>query len=336
MRFGVIGTNTVTDWFLQAGQLCDEFSLTTVYSRTREKAQAYARANQAPCYTDSLEDLANSTQVDAVYVASPNHLHHAQALRLLQGGKHVLCEKPATSHAREWRHLLEVARQNKVLVMEAMRPAYLPALPVLRALLSEIGPVRRASLSVCKYSSRYDRFRAGETPNAFNPAFSSGALMDLGVYCVHVLLRLFGPPLSTQSTCVKLRNGVDGAGTILASYADKIVDLHYSKISNTYQPCEIQGEEGSLFFRDCIALQQLQLIRRGETHCTQIPTDAADRDMLHEISAFIQFTKSPKKIERENWFSQKALTILDTTRAQCGIVFAADSSLGGLRDQFTV
>jgi len=325
MRFGIIGTNFVTDWLLQAGRQCDGFALTTVYSRDLERARVYAKANGAAYATDSLEVLANSPHVDAVYIASPTALHCEQAVRMLSAGKHVLCEKPVASSRAALEAMLAAASSGAV-VMEAMRPAYSPALSRLQAVMPEIGVVRRAGLSMCKISSRYDKFRAGEVLNAFNPALANGALMDLGVYCVHVMLRLFGAPANVQAACVKLHNGIEASGTILASYTDKVVSLEYSKITDDRQACAIHGEDGSIYFSDVSTLRDIRLARRGADMET-IENPVAEHDMVYELEAFMRLAQSPADMRRENAYSLEAMRILDAVRKQCDIRFAPNEVL---------
>lgn len=324
MRFGIIGTNFVTDWLLQAGACCPDFELTTVYSRTPERARQYADQYGAPFCCTSIESLAESANVDAVYIASPTALHHAHAKAMLLAGKHVLCEKPVTSNLQELQELIELAQSRGLVLLEAIRPAFLPALVRLQELLEEIGPVRRAVLSFCKYSSRYDRFLSGEPVNAFNPALSNGALMDLGVYCIHVLLRLFGMPQSTQSACVKLHNSIDASGTILASYEGMTAELLYSKVSDSHNACEIQGEKGSIYFNQISTLQEISVIMRGEKQPTPVVTAMHENDMLYELSTFIRLAQSNGDPSAYWNDSLNAMRLMDLTRKQCGIVFPSD------------
>ena len=95
IRLAVVGTNFITDRLLSALPLSGQFSLTAVYSRSLARAEEYGKAHGASYFYNSLEELAKSSQVDAVYVASPNSFHAAQSIMLLTGKKHVLCEKPA-------------------------------------------------------------------------------------------------------------------------------------------------------------------------------------------------------------------------------------------------
>jgi predicted dehydrogenase len=331
MKFGIIGTNFVSDWLLEAGKRCPGFELASVYSRTEERARRYADEHGGAVPFTSLEALAADGGTEAMYIASPTALHCAQARLMLEAGKHVFCEKPAASNQGELRDMLRSAGEHRVLLLEAMRPAFNPGLGRLKEALGEIGKVRRAVIKLCKYSSRYDRFRSGVVANAFNPALSNGALMDMGVYCVHVLLRLFGKPRRLQSACVKLHNGVDGAGTILASYDTMTAELQYSKITDSYGCSEIQGEEGNLCFRDIISLEEIYLVRRnGERIPLEPPREKTD--MVYELAEFIRLARlGPDFAEARphHRCSLETLELLDAVREQCGIVFPADSGLGG-------
>ena len=108
IRFAVIGTNTITDKFLQAASALPDFKLCAVYSRTLARAREYAQKNNVSLVFDSLEALANSDQIDAVYIASPNFCHAAQSILMMQHHKHVLCEKPIASNASEFKSTDEV------------------------------------------------------------------------------------------------------------------------------------------------------------------------------------------------------------------------------------
>lgn len=109
IRFAVIGTNTITDKFLQAASALPDFKLCAVYSRTLARAREYAQKNNVSLVFDSLEALANSDQIDAVYIASPNFCHAAQSILMMQHHKHVLCEKPIASNASEFQQMYDTA-----------------------------------------------------------------------------------------------------------------------------------------------------------------------------------------------------------------------------------
>lgn len=244
VRFAVIGTSRITEKFLRSAENCPDFSLEAVYSRTLERGRAFAQKYGARRVYDSLAGLAEDPQVDAVYIASPNASHYSQAMQMMEAGKHVLCEKALASNLPQAGDMFACAREHGVVLMEAMRSIHDPGFQKIRENLPKLGKIRRADFRFCQYSSRYDDFRAGKPQNIFDVNCSAGALMDIGVYCVHPLLGLFGTPDRILAAPVMLRGGIDGAGTILAEYEDKIAELVYSKITSTGLPSEIQGGKG--------------------------------------------------------------------------------------------
>ena len=325
VRFGIIGTNFIAREFLQAGRTLPGFSVTAVYSRRMETARAFAGDSGAVCLTD-LEDLAGRADVDAVYIASPNALHFSQAEQMLRAGKHVLLEKPACPDQEHFASLCRTAREMGVVLLEGMRPAFTPGFAALRAAVGDIGPVRRVSLSYCQYSSRYDKFKAGIVENAFNPALCNGALMDIGVYCVHALLDLFGPPERVLAAAHRLHNGLDGQGGALCVYPGMLADLSWSKISDGRRQCEIQGEDATLLI-DSITNPKhiLRLGRDGSSRAVYHNPDPEFFGMSHEIAAFMAYASAPPSAgspwEAHNQLTEQSLALMDEIRRQTGIDF---------------
>ncbi|MBQ7312200.1 MAG: Gfo/Idh/MocA family oxidoreductase, partial [Clostridia bacterium] len=213
LKLGIIGTNFVVDWLCDAVDSSEGIVNHAVYSRTSERGNEFAAKHSIPnVYTDMEEFL--SSDIDAVYIASPNFLHGPQAIAAMNHGKHVLVEKPAALSAAEFDEMLACAKANNVVLIEAMRPAHDEALADIREAMTDIGPIRRAVLEFCQYSSRYDKFRAGEVMNAFNPALGNAAVMDIGVYALEVCVLLFGAPKEIISRSVILENGFEGMGTV--------------------------------------------------------------------------------------------------------------------------
>lgn len=244
IRFGVVGTNWITDRFIQAGLENEDFILTAVFSRTEEKGRAFAAKYAGAAIYTNLEDMVSSPEVDAVYIASPNSMHAEQALICMNHGKHVLCEKPAASNSRELKLMIEAARANDVLLMEAMKSTMMPNFSVIKDNLYKLGTVRRYFASYCQYSSRYDAYRQGNVLNAFNPEYSNGSLMDLGIYCLYPMVALFGKPDAVKAAGHMLTSGVDGEGSMVMSYPDMDAVIMHSKITDSYLPAEIQGRTG--------------------------------------------------------------------------------------------
>jgi len=325
MNFAIIGTNFVTDWFLEAGRLCPEFTLNAVYSRSLGRAKEYADKHGAKYIFDNIYDICYCDEVDAVYLASPASCHYEQSIKLLSAGKHVLCEKPIASNSAELLSMLKCSKEHNVVLLEAIRPGFSPVLSTIKKMLLSLGKIRYAYITFSKYSSRYNQFLSGEPVNAFNPELSNSALTDLGCYCIYMLLEFFGKPKRIQSSTVKLSNGFDALGSFIASYDDMVAEVCYSKVSDTYNFCEIQGEEGTLQFRDPSTLEEVYFIKRGLSP-ERITTPMIKQDMIYELQAFINYVSSPDGLDIHHNNSLDVMNIMDEIRRQCGIVFPADEA----------
>ena len=246
IRFGVIGTNNITDWVIAGGREDERFELAAVCSRTRERAEEFAAKHSIPHIFTSLEEMAKCPLIDAVYIATPNYMHARQSILCMDNGKHVLCEKPFASNAREVRAMIDAARRNNVTLMEAMISTLNPNFAIVKERIKQIGTVRRYFASYCQYSSRYDKFKEGIVLNAFKPELSNGAVMDIGIYTIYPMVALFGRPEKIDAQGVLLHTGVDGQGAVNLQYKGMNATILYSKIANSSLPTEIEGEEGNL------------------------------------------------------------------------------------------
>mgnify|MGYP002262864785 CR=1 FL=1 len=81
------------------------FEAVAICSRTQERADAFAAKHGIPHTFTLLEEMAASPLVEAVYISTTNFLHASQSILCMRHGKHVLCEKPLASNAREARQM---------------------------------------------------------------------------------------------------------------------------------------------------------------------------------------------------------------------------------------
>ncbi|MCI3921242.1 Gfo/Idh/MocA family oxidoreductase [Paenibacillus sp. TRM 82003] len=325
VRFGIVGTNWITDAFMEAGKEAAGFEATAVYSRTRERADAFGEKHGVTHRYSDLRAFAASNEIDAVYIASPNALHAEQAMLCMEQGKHVLCEKPIASNAAETARMFETAARRGVLLMEAMKTTFLPNFEAIRDLLPRIGRVRRVFASYCQYSSRYDAYRSGTVLNAFDPTLSNGALMDLGIYCIYPTIRLFGAPEAVKANAVMLESGVDGAGSLLLSYEEMEAVVIYSKITSSSLPCEIQGEDGNIVFDKMSEPSRVTLtLRDGRPEDHSRPQSA--KTMRYEIEGFMRAIREGAKASEVNSpeMSLTTMRTMDEARHQFGLVYPAD------------
>ncbi|MBQ3179237.1 MAG: Gfo/Idh/MocA family oxidoreductase [Clostridia bacterium] len=325
LKIGVIGSNFVSDWLCQAVQETGEFTLAAMYSRKQETGEAFAAKYSIPLvYTDMEAFL--SSDLDAVYIATPNFCHAPQAIDALKHGKHVLCEKPIATSLAEWREMEKAAVDNDRVLLEAMRPAFDPAIRTVKENLPKLGTIRRAVFEYCQYSSRYDKFKAGEILNAFNPALGNAAIMDIGVYAVHVCAMLFGRPLSVSSQSVMLCNGMEGMGTIIMPYEGETAgegfqaQVVYAKIIDSVNPSVITGENGSILI-DKLSQPGLVTLKLRGQDSQVLFTKETDNNMIYQVRAFAELIRNHDIDHAYKKVSAIEMEILDAVREQNGIVF---------------
>ncbi|WP_319370893.1 Gfo/Idh/MocA family oxidoreductase [uncultured Ilyobacter sp.] len=324
IRFGIIGTNVITDSFIEAGKKLENFQVAAVYSRTEERALTFARKHDIVHTFTDIGEMASSGEIDAVYVASPNSLHCSQSLELMKAGKHILCEKSMGSSLAEVEEMIKTAQENKVLLMEAMKTTFLPNFKVIEENLPRIGKVRKFYGNYCQYSSRYDKFKNGEILNAFNPRFGGGALMDIGVYLVYADLKLFGKPEEVKCISNILSSGIDGEGGLLLKHKTSTSILSYSKVTDSDSPSEIQGELGNIIIEDISRGGSVKLVLRDGT--TEDLTQNQEENLLcYEIDEFISLVMTGKKESKINChrLALKVAGVLEEARKQSGIIFNA-------------
>ena len=300
-RFGIVGTGRISDWVLKGAVLDPRFEAAAVCSRSQESGKRFADAHGiGKVYTD-IDEMASDPEIDAIYIGTPNDTHHDIAIKCLRHHKHVLYEKPMASNAREVSEMIKAARENGVLLMEAMISTLTPNFRNARLRLNELGNVRHFFASFCQYSSKYDlvkRIIAGEdssaVPSSLNPARSGGALMDIGIYTVYPMVSLFGRPKGIKAsvtTCeVPVGNGrfdrlsdrdresdaepaeastpnqmkrIDLQGSVIFEYDGMDATVIYSKIADSNLRTEISCDGGILSLDQIHITREASLTRRG-------------------------------------------------------------------------
>lgn len=325
MRFATIGTNWITSTFIESARKSGKLTLKAVYSRSIDKAKDFAAKHSVPLYFNDITELAKHPEIDIVYIASPNSLHFDHAKLLLENNKHVICEKPIFSNIKEFTEAYTIADNHGVYLFEAIRNIHTPNINQLVKQLPKIGTIRSALLHYVQYSSRYDAFLDGDTPNVFSTEFSGGALVDLGVYPLSVAIKLFGKPVTYSYHPTILRSGVDGNGTLILQYKEFVCTIICSKISHSYIPSEIHGETGTIIMNSATPTS-LELINNKTKERESISVNQEDLDMVYEIDAFTNIIENNdhQAYMKLIQFSETILSITETVRKQNNIIFQTD------------
>ena len=329
LRFGTIGSGWIADEYIHGAKDSGLWELTAVYSRTQERAAAYAKQHGAKHAFTNLEEMAASDVLDAVYIASPNAFHYEQAKLFLEHGKHVICEKPLCAQARKVRELQQIAKNRRLVYLEAIMFLHLPQRKLLEDALGQLGQITLVKLDFCQRSSKLDRYLEGELPNIFNPAMETGALMDLGVYCVYPALALFGEPESFTVEPQMMESGADGAGIVTMRYPDKLVTLTYSKLGQAGANSDFQGTDGTLSVESISRIAGLSLWRKDGTTEQLYGDDEKYKLMGWEAKDFYRYISDPEGSAQEyavcSDLSLRVSSFMERVRKEGKILFPSDN-----------
>lgn len=353
-NLAVIGTNWITNSFVQSAHESKRFKLAAVYSRSLDTARKFIA--ETPSITDAssvkayddLDTLLSDGTVDVVYIASPNSLHFSQGTKALNAGKHVVMEKPFASNLKEFDELVKLADSKGLFAIEAYRHIQEPNFLKLQDLLNDpakrsekFGAIYGASVTMASYSSRYADVLRGAEPNVFSPKFSGGSIWDMGCYPVMFSLALFGKPASQVYYPVIIPTGVDGGGHIIFNYTsetskqkDKFtLHAHTSKIYTSNAPTEIYCEKGTLRVNGATGVTDINSVEftpRGSKETEQLA------DTNPEYTGLLNLTWEAKELGRIlaegdkkavlalRTLSRDVIEVMEDMRKQNGIVFECE------------
>lgn len=330
INLGIIGTNWITDQFVQAAHETGKYQLAAVYSRRLETAQKFGEKYGDVEYATDLDTFFSIEHLNTVYIASPSSLHFEQAKQGILAGKNVIVEKPAFSTPKEMDEIIELANQKKVFFFEAARNIHEQAFKTVADFLPFKDHIIGADFSFMKYSSRYDQVLDGQEPNIFSPHFSGGALADLGVYPIYAALAWFGMPKESIYFGQKISTGVDGIGTGVLRYDNFDVTIRTGKISDSFQQSEIYLSNGTLVMNAVNSISEAVFHDRDHQRREKLNVHQLENPMVEEANVFAEVILNPTDRELgtdyEEWveLARNVNQVIYDMRKSAGIVFDAD------------
>ncbi|HZZ74377.1 MAG TPA: Gfo/Idh/MocA family oxidoreductase [Puia sp.] len=243
IRWGILGCGRIARKFASDLTLVDGAELSAVAARRIEDAQVFAKEFPARHVHGSYKDLVTNPAVDVIYVASPHALHHEHTLLCLNHQKAVLCEKAFALNLRQAKEMVEVSRNRKVFLMEALWSKFLPQYNKLQELIAagELGEIKSILVN-------FGFIPQPPVPaRLFDPALGGGSLLDIGIYNVFLVLSILGRPDTIEASMTPGPDGVDEQCASLFKYKNgAMAQLFSSLSSNLGTDADISGTKSRL------------------------------------------------------------------------------------------
>jgi predicted dehydrogenase len=217
LRLGILGCARIARQFARDVAASPAVRVVAVASRDPATAAVFAADLGIPRHHGRYDDLLADPGVDAVYVPLPNSLHAQWATQAARQGKHVLCEKPLALGLDEAREMFAVARQHKVMLLEAYPWWFQPQTGEL------VRRLRGGAIGRVQSVQAAFGFMLGDKPDdiRLNPALGGGALLDVGSYVVSLARLAMGiAPQRVAADVTWAASGVDISMSATLHYAD--------------------------------------------------------------------------------------------------------------------
>lgn len=215
LRVAIMGLGSYGTRVANAMESCKRAKLVGVISGTPSKITAWQNKYGIPdknCYNyENFDEIKNNPDIDAVYVITPNGLHHDHVIRVAKAGKHVICEKPMAINAQEGEEMVKACKDAGVKLLVGYRMHFEPRT------LEVVDMRRNGEFGKIMFFQGLMGFRIGD-PNQWRlnrELAGGGAMMDIGIYAINGARYMVGEePIwitaqETKTDHVKFKEGVD-------------------------------------------------------------------------------------------------------------------------------
>ena len=240
IRWGIIGLGNIANKFATDLATVENAELVAVASRSQENADEFAKKYNSKKAYNSYLDLAKDAEVDAVYIATPHSFHKEHAILCLKNKKAVLCEKPFAMNLQEVEEMIGVAKENNVLLMEALWTYFLPHYSyVLKSLKNEkFGKLLKLEADF-GFSRAFDN-----DSRLFKKEVGGGSLLDIGIYPIFAALSTLGLPNAIKADATFFDNGADSECNMTFNYNNKEAFLKSTLVEDTATEATFTCERG--------------------------------------------------------------------------------------------
>lgn len=321
IKWGIIGVGRIAEKFATDLKAVKNAQLHAVASSSSlERAKDFAERYDAPYFYDSYENIFQTPDLDAIYIATPHTLHAENTILCLKHKVPVLCEKPFAMNLKQVQKMVEAARENDTFLMEAMWTRFIPAIQKTLDLIAEgrIGKVRNVQADF--------GFNAPFLPEKrlLNPNLGGGALLDIGIYPAYLSLLLLGYPSAIQAISNFGETGIDETTSFVLGYKNEATaNLSCTLKARTLTEALIYGENGYIHIEG--RFMEAKRITLFETDKKPVKFNFPRKTFGYnfEIEEVSNCVREGKKESSKMPLSMsvKLISLLDEIRQKAGIIY---------------
>ena len=237
LKLGIVGCGRTAEKFYKEAAFVSGVQLNAVYDVDIVKATNLASDNNKIDVCDSFDELLKV--VDAVYIATPNTTHYDFVKRSIAAGKHVLCENAMVTKLHQARELFEMAESKGVVLMEALKTAYIPAFNHLMTMVKSglIGKIVDVEASV-------STLKKDKKSRELSPQMGGGCMYEMGSYPLLPIFKLLGTEYENLNIYTRMENNVDIYTKGVMKYSNAVCSFKLGMGVKTEGNLVISGTKG--------------------------------------------------------------------------------------------
>lgn len=330
IKWGIIGTGTISSKFAAALNSLDNTELVAAASRDLNRAKEFANRFRIKKAYGSYEELVMDPEIDVIYIGTPHTEHKNNSELCITHGKAVLCEKSFTINQKETQYLISLAKEHNVFLMEAMWTKFLPTTKVVKKWIQEklIGEIKYMNMSF-GLQAEYD-----VNSRLYNPKLAGGALLDVGIYpityAIHMMDRL--PDQVTGSAYIGKSN-VDEMNVIAFRYKEgTMADLSSAISAYTGRDAVIIGDKGKIVVPNFFCAESAKLYDASGNLTETFSLPFTKNGYEYEAEEVNQCLREGKKESEVNPLRDTLdiMKLMDGLRAEWGLTYPQECEDSGV------
>ncbi len=243
IKWGILGLGKIAGKFATGLKDVEGAELYAVASRSKSKAEAFAKEYNAIKLFSSYEAMLKDEALEVVYIATPHVFHHQQTLLCLDHKKAVLCEKPFAINKEQVEEMIAKAKKENVFLMEAMWTQFLPHFEFVLDLIEseKYGKIKNLKADF-GFPAPVDLDK-----RLYNKDLGGGSLLDIGIYPIFMAMSALGTPEKIQASAKFSETGIDTECDMIFEYKNGVeAELGSSIVKQTPTAAIIQFEKATI------------------------------------------------------------------------------------------